>query len=469
GGKVDGSLFELPAGKVRIAAGVEYQKLDFQLRALNTLNLATAYQTSRYAKSHRIIESGYAELFVPLFGTGNARPGLRRLDLSVAARYDHYSDVGKTTNPKIGLSWDPTEDVHLRASWGTSFRAATLGESDPRTVGQTNRTFIANGLNDPSIPVTNTATGQSLVLLRTGNTSGLRPESAKIWSVGGDWTPSFAPDLKLGVTYYNVDYKDRIENLPNTTLILSNPATYALYKDFFIAAPQPASCVSGNPPGLLGTPQYSTYNPKYLPWLNDPNAVYSPSTANDCQMVGIVTGGLRNLGRVKQSGLDFTGNYGMETPAGRLTLNGSFSYIIDLKRSLLPNSPLFTALDTYGNQLSKRGRFGANLRNGDWSANIAANYVGSYLNNATITVNGVKKPDTKVPSWTTFDAGLAYNVPVTAPSALQGLRLAVNIQNIADKSAPIVLTQVGNAANAVDLNVHNIFGRIWSVEVTKKF
>ncbi|MBO9707342.1 MAG: TonB-dependent receptor [Caulobacter sp.] len=468
-GKVDGSLFELPSGKVRIAAGLEYQKLDFQLRALNTLNLATAYQTSRYAKSHRVIESGYAELFVPIFGGDNARPGLQRLDLSAAVRYDHYSDVGKTTNPKIGLSWDPTEDIHLRASWGTSFRAATLGESDPRTIGQTNRTFVSNGLNDPSIPVTNVATGQSLVLLRTGNTSGLRPESAKIYSFGGDWTPSFAPDLKLGVTYYNVDYKDRIENLPNTTLILSNPTTYALYKDFFIVAPQPASCVNGNPPGLMGTPQYSTYNPAYLPWLNDPNAVYSPSTANDCQMVGIITGGLRNLGRVTQSGLDFTGAYGLDTPAGRLTLNGSFSYILDLKRSLLPNSPLVKALDTYGNQISKRGRIGANLRNGDWSANIAANYIGSYLNNATITVNGVKNPDTMVPSWTTFDAGFAYNVPGSAPTALQGMRFAINIQNLTDKDPPIVLTQVGTAANAIDLNVHNVFGRVWSVEVTKKF
>ncbi len=468
-GKVDGSLFELPAGNVRIAAGLEYQKLDFQMRALNTLNLATAYQTSRYAKSHRIIESAFGEIFVPVFGSGNARPGLQRLDISAAVRWDRYSDVGETTNPKIGISWDPIEDLRLRASWGTSFRAPTLGESDPRTIGQTNRTFVANGLNNPLIPVTNVATGQSLVLNRGGNTAGLRPESATIYSFGGDWRPSFIPDLQLGVTYYNVDYKDRIENLPNATLILSNPATYELYKDFFIPAPQPASCVNGNPPGLPGTPAYATYNPAYASWLNDPYAVYSPSTANDCQMVGIIAGGLRNLGRVKQSGLDFTGNYGLDTPAGRLSFNGGFSWILDLKRSLLPTSPLFEALDTYGNQVSKRGRFGATLRNGDWTANVAANYVGSYLNNATITVNGVKYPETKVPSWTTFDAGLAYSVPTSAPSVLQGLRVAVNVQNITDKDPPIVLTTVGNAANAVDLNVHNIFGRIWSFELTKKF
>ena len=35
--------------------------------------------------------------------------------------------------------------------------------------------------------------------------------------------------------------EDRIENLPNQTLILSSPENLALYKDFFIAAPQPAA------------------------------------------------------------------------------------------------------------------------------------------------------------------------------------------------------------------------------------
>jgi iron complex outermembrane receptor protein len=402
---------------------------------------------------------------VPLFGADNARPGLQRLDLSAAIRYDRYSDVGSTTNPKVGVSWRPVDDLLIRGSWGTSFRAATLGESDPRTIGQTNRVFVSNGLNNPLIPVTNVATGQSLVLNRGGNTSGLKPESAEIYSLGADYQPAFVPGLKLGVTYYNVDYRDRIENLPNATLILSNPATYALYKDFFIAAPQPASCVNGNPPGLLGTPQYATYNPLYQPWLNDPNAVYSPSTNNDCQLVGIIAGGLRNLGRVKQSGVDFTGNYRFETGLGEVTLNGAFSKVLKLKRSLLPDSPLFTALDTFGNQVSERGRASASLRRGPFRATLGANYIGSYLNNATITVAGVKYPNTKIPSWTVLDAGLSYTVPDEGWSALQGLRVGINIQNLTDKDPPIVLS----GTNAVDLNNHTVWGRVWQYELTKSF
>jgi iron complex outermembrane receptor protein len=465
-GKVDGSLFALPAGELRIAVGAEYQKHDFWLHAQNALNEAGTYQTSRLAKSHRIIESAFGEVFVPIFGTANAIPGFQRLDLSAAVRYDKYSDIEKgTTNPKVGVSWRPVDDLLIRGSWGTSFRAATLGESDPRTVGQTNRTLIINGLNDPRIPVTIPATGQSLVLNRGGNTAGLKPESATVWSLGSDYNPSFIPGLRLGVTYYNVNYKDRIENLPNATLILSSPAVYEQYKDFFIVAPQPASCVNGAQPGLPGQPQYATYNPAYLPWLSDPNAVYSPTSQNDCQLVGIIAGGRLNLGRVKQSGLDFNARYEFETEFARITLNGNFTKILKLQRSLLPTSPLFDALDTIGNQVSERGRASVSMNRGPFTANVQANYIGSYLNNATITVNGVKYPDTKVPSWTTFDAGLSYNVPRGSSGVMEGVRVSLNVTNFTDKDPPIVLS----GGSAIDDANHNIWGRYWSFEISKRF
>jgi iron complex outermembrane receptor protein len=463
-GKIDGTLFRLPAGGVRVAVGGEYQKHDFWFQAQNSLNATNTFQTSRYAKRHRMIESAYGELFVPIFGLDNAISGFQRLDLSAAVRYDKYSDVGSTTNPKFGLTWKPIQDLLFRGSWGTSFRAPTLGESDARTVGQTNRTFVANNLGNPAIPVTNTATGQSLVLNRTGNSNDLGPENATVWSLGGDYNPSFIPGLRFGVTYYNVKYKDRIEALPNQTNILSSQAQFDLYRDFFIVAPQPASCVNGAQPGLPGTPQYATYNPAYLPWLSDPNAVYSPTTNNDCQLVGIIAGGTRNLGRVNQSGIDVTANYTFETAIGRVNMGGSFTKILKLQRSLLATSPLFDALDTIGNQVSERGRLNLGLTRGALTANLFMNYVGSYLNDQTITVNGVRYPASKVPSWSTFDANFGYDLR-DAPGMFEGVRLNLSVFNLFDKDPPIVLS--GN--NAVDLNNHNIWGRYWSFEISKRF
>ncbi|WP_292021978.1 MULTISPECIES: TonB-dependent siderophore receptor [unclassified Brevundimonas] len=191
--KIDGSLFSVPAGPIRIAAGVEYSRYKLYLKAQNTLNLTNTYQTSRFTKSDRDVKSAFAEIYVPIVGEGAGLPFMQSLDLSAAVRYDSYSDAGDTTNPKIGLTWKATDELVFRGSWGTSFRAPTLIEANPQTVGQTNRVFVSNGAGDPAIPLTNTATGQSAVLSRTGNTAGLQPESAKIWSLGADYNPNFAP------------------------------------------------------------------------------------------------------------------------------------------------------------------------------------------------------------------------------------------------------------------------------------
>ncbi len=464
GVKLSGSLASLPAGDVKIAVGGEYTQFWFNLLAQNKLNFTNTYQIARNTDSGRKVKSLYAEVFVPV---------MESLDLSGAVRFDDYSDFIRsflaagapkvnskvsTVNPKFGLTWRPLDGLKVRANWGTSFRMPTLIENNPATLGQTNRVFIPNGVTN--VPVTNTATGQTLVLNRFGNTPGLQPETAKVWSVGFDYAPDFAPDLKFGVTYYNVDYKDRIENLPNqtpaTALVISSPTNQALFADYFIVAPQPTTCVNGN---------FSTYNPAYLPFLNDPNAVFTPFTTNDCQLQGIVNGGRQNLGRVKQSGLDFTLGYKQEVGFGTLSFNGSWSKILNLKKSLTRSGPLFDALDTFGFQVSSRANAAVALKSGGFNGRLAMNYIGSYLNNATITVAGVRIPDTKIPSWTTFDANLAYDFGDDTGGALGGLRMAVGLQNLTNKAPPIVLSGV----NAVDTNNHNVWGRIWTFEVTKKF
>ena len=90
----NGPLFSLPGGEVKAALGYEGQ--DF------TMILNTATPTER--TFNRKVNSGYAELPVPIFGAGNATPGLQELIVTAAVRYDDYSDVGSTTNPKFGVN-----------------------------------------------------------------------------------------------------------------------------------------------------------------------------------------------------------------------------------------------------------------------------------------------------------------------------------------------------------------------------
>jgi iron complex outermembrane receptor protein len=277
---------------------------------------------------------------------------------------------------------------------------------------------------------------------------------------------SYAHGLKLGVTYYAVDYRNVISALPASTTALSSQAAYALYKPFFTAAAQPASCVNGSANGNPGTPEYATYNSVYLKYLNAPGS-YPPTTANDCQLVGILDTSTRNLGRVRQSGLDFTMNYVRDLSFATLRLDGAFTKILKLERNLLPGAPLNSALDVIGEQISSRGRFVAGLTKGPVSSSLAMNYIGGYLNNQTPSVGGIKLPDQSVPAWTTFDPNLSY-APDVQDGILAGTRVTLNMLNLTDKSAPVVLTST-NPAAAADIAVHSVFGRITTIEVSKKF
>ncbi len=117
---VSGELVDLGqlysgGGLVSMAAGAEIQKEEFEFDNDAALSNGTALaQTSANFEGGRDIESAFAEFSV--------NP-LRSLELSIASRYDHYSDMGSTFNPKFGLSYRPSTHVLLRSSVGSGFRA----------------------------------------------------------------------------------------------------------------------------------------------------------------------------------------------------------------------------------------------------------------------------------------------------------------------------------------------------------
>jgi iron complex outermembrane receptor protein len=48
--------------------------------------------------------------------------------LNAGVRYDHYSTVGGTTNPRLGFIWNPHETTSLKLLYGTAFRAPNAFE-----------------------------------------------------------------------------------------------------------------------------------------------------------------------------------------------------------------------------------------------------------------------------------------------------------------------------------------------------
>jgi len=65
-------------------------------------------------------------VFVPLVSAEQAVPFILKLQFTAAVRYEHYSDFGGIATPKLGLIYDPIEDVEFKSTWGRSYKAPTL-------------------------------------------------------------------------------------------------------------------------------------------------------------------------------------------------------------------------------------------------------------------------------------------------------------------------------------------------------
>jgi len=55
----------------------------------------------------------------------------RRLTLNAGLRYDHYSTFGGTTNPRLGLIYQPAASTTLKVLYGRAFRAPDVFETSP--------------------------------------------------------------------------------------------------------------------------------------------------------------------------------------------------------------------------------------------------------------------------------------------------------------------------------------------------
>jgi iron complex outermembrane recepter protein len=203
----DGPLLNWHAGVIRLAVGGE-----FRHEHSAGINISENPEDRE-----RLIRSGFFELAVPMLGPPPSAT-VDRLDLSLAGRYDSYSDVGSTFNPKVGFSWRPLALIKLRGNWGTSFRAPPYFYSNHDQVGDA---AIQNVI-DPRSP-----TGYTPALLLYGPLPDLKPETGRAWTAGVDLTARTIP-LSLSVTYFDIDYQGKIEHPgPDTVLFLTQEAQLA--------------------------------------------------------------------------------------------------------------------------------------------------------------------------------------------------------------------------------------------------
>lgn len=417
--RADGPLFDVAGGSVRMAAGSEYRR--YSLGTDTTRGNVAAPSTVSHHNTREVV-SGYAEFFIPVVGAGNARPGIDRLDLSIAGRYDDYSDFGSTFNPKFGVTWGPTDALSLRATYGTSFRAPAL--SDLASPGSANNVFTAN---DPQSP-TGTSTG---ITIRAGNPD-LEPESARTITFGADWDPVAVPGLTLGATYFSIEYKDRIDGLgPAGGQALLQEDVYA---HVLIRNPTEAQIQevlnNGLPLGGLG------------------GGVLPPTVDF------IVDARPQNQGETVARGLDFQSSYRWRAGTGGDWRVGAVgTYYTTYKSQQTSTAPVLERVGAIGFPVRFRARANVGWSLNGFDASAHVNHVDSYRD-----INFT--PARSVSSFTTFDVHLAYEFS-RGPAWLDGVRTGLNVANLFDTDPPFV-----NSVSGYDAGQASPYGRLISAFVT---
>jgi iron complex outermembrane receptor protein len=200
--KIDGPLTRLPGGEIKIALGAEYRRETYMQRGQSG-GVGFPEDLSRN------VESFYGELFVPDLRRRQCHgDGPRASRCRCRVRYDHYSDFGSTTNPKIGIIWEPVDGVNFRGSYGRSFRAPGLRDLGS-TVGSY---FAAAALVDAFRRPRSGARrgpGQHHPAVRGQCGSG-HPKPRAPGRSEVDLRPRFAPTLSASATFYDIKYDDVI-------------------------------------------------------------------------------------------------------------------------------------------------------------------------------------------------------------------------------------------------------------------
>lgn len=429
---VDGPLFRLPAGDVKLAVGGErYWEDQYSLEAVGPYGREDPALAGGEAYRDRTVWSAFAELVIPLFSEENAAPGFRSLIFNVSGRYDHYSDFGGTFNPKFAGTWSPVEDIAVRASYSTAFVAPSLNSmAKPPSI------VLASTTSAALIPAGG-ASNLPMATIQGGNPN-LRPETARTYDIGLDFTPRFLPGFTASVTYYHINMKDVVAG-PNTGLFLTTPA-YAPY--YLIPtgtdSQKLAQIAAFHDLGSLPIEGGGAINR-----LGIPQIVIDSRTAN--------------LGKAIVTGIDYSVQYRLDTEIGTFlpSIAGTHGLRLD---SSNPSGAPFVDLFKNGNP---RDFFTASLgyANGPVKARVAWDYLGGF------PVLGVVN-QTYVEPFQTIN--LYANYEFDGPGMLKGTSLSFNIDNLFNRKPSYRNTSTGTGTIG-GVGQGSFIGRYASITLEKKF
>jgi outer membrane receptor protein involved in Fe transport len=311
---VTGTLFELPAGPLQVAGGVEYREetSSHQFDPLyNTKQ--NGFVQQRDIEGEIDVSEVYAELAVPILSD---LPGVRDLSVRAAGRYSDYSTLGSFPAYNFGIEWSPIDDLRFRAVYARAVRAPNIGELfRPAQSGVTSIVDPCNGVStgdtgtlatqclaDPGVAQNASENGGTVTFVQTdfqgvGTLSITNPniqeETGDTYTFGLVYTPEFIPGLFLTLDYYDIEIDDAISSV-STQFIIDQ-------------------C-------------YQAGNSAFCSLVDRRPAAAAPASAGSIQLI---QSGLVNSGGAFAEGIDLTAGYSTDIWDGTLSVDLSYTHLLD--------------------------------------------------------------------------------------------------------------------------------------------
>jgi iron complex outermembrane receptor protein len=223
-GSISGEVFQLPAGAVQMAAGLDLRKETYEFaQDVDATKILLAPGNANQKKVSRDVRAVYAEMLIPV---------IKDLEVQLAVRRDDYSVIGATTNPKVSFRWQPTQNLMFRGSASEGFLAPSFTQlyagrlSQELPNGVIDQEGCAKHPGDPAfcaIPRLN---------YNTGGNPNLKPETSKQGTLGMVVAP-FA-GFTASLDFWAINIQDRILN--RTPQVVLNNWQYL--QEYIIRNPQ---------------------------------------------------------------------------------------------------------------------------------------------------------------------------------------------------------------------------------------
>jgi outer membrane receptor protein involved in Fe transport len=467
-GTIQGELFQLPAGALQTAFGVQYRELDFNFQPDSGLQpgQVAGFNEQLPIKGYLDWYDVYTEALVPLL---KDLPLVEEMSVTAGYRLTENSRSGSSDTWKLNGDWKVNDYLRFRGGYQKAIRSPGIAElfapavnnfptftnQDPcNTTGANaaNAQFGRNGANGANVAALCAAQsavaggagyvqpfGQARGI--TGGNPNLSPEESTSWTAGFVMSSpftgnSFSESLGLTVDYWWIELDQAIGAFTATTIV--------------------QRCFNRD-----------NANPTY-----DPSNSWCQLFNRDQADGGVINLNQRNNNdnRVEKAGVDITARWGFDladigVDAGSLNWNAVATYVVkdDSQTLVGASDPIYDFVGTIGSTTGTsspewRYTLNTNYSVDDLSMNLAVRYIQDMFNSNVVT-GGSPVTNTGVDQTWYVDLNGTY-------SLTDNIELRGGINNVLDQDPRLYSPNV--QANT-DPSLYDVLGRSAFVGVKLKF